>query len=134
MDKKDKTILTFGTFDLFHVGHLRLLQRAKKCGGRLVVGVSTDALNRKKKNKNCIIPQDQRMEIVNALSCVDEVFSEESLSKKPDYIRQTKADILVMGNDWEGKFDHLMPRGRVLYLKRTNFISTSFLIEHVSTQ
>ena len=85
--KKFQTVITFGTFDLFHVGHLRLLQRAKELGGRLVVGVSSDALNVAKKTKQPIIPQQHRMEIVRGVAGVDEVFLEETLELKPFYIR-----------------------------------------------
>ena len=75
-EKKKKTVITFGTFDLFHLGHLRLLQRASAYGRRLVVGVSSDNLNVKKKNKHPIIPQNHRMEIIKGISGVDEVFLE----------------------------------------------------------
>ena len=94
-----KTVITFGTYDLFHIGHLRILSRARKLGDRLVVGVSTDELNLSKKNIRPVFSLAERMEIIGGLSCVDEVFPEESLEKKGEYIKAHKADILVMGND-----------------------------------
>ena len=133
-EKKPQTVITFGTFDLFHVGHLRLLQRAKAYGGRLVVGVSSDDLNVKKKIKLPIIPQNHRVEIIKGISGVDEVFLEESLELKPAYIKQYDADILVMGNDWEGKFDALNNLCQVVYVKRTENISTSYLLDYIVNQ
>ncbi|MBV8061915.1 MAG: adenylyltransferase/cytidyltransferase family protein [Alphaproteobacteria bacterium] len=124
-----KTVITFGTYDLFHVGHLRLLQRARALGDRLVVGVSTDALNVSKKNFSPSIPQTDRIEIIRSLRCVDEAFFEESLELKGDYIRQFKADTLVMGHDWEGRFDHFRDLCEVAYLPRTEGISTTQIRE-----
>lgn len=125
------TIITFGTFDVFHVGHLRLLERAAALGDHLVVGVSTDALNLEKKARLPIYPQEERLELIGALRCVDETFLEHSLGEKPDYIREYKADILVMGNDWAGKFDWLSSMCRILYLERTPAISTTAVIETI---
>lgn len=97
-----KTVITFGTFDVFHVGHLRLLQRARKLGERLLVGVSSDALNIAKKGRAPVYHQDDRMAIIAGLACVDGVFLEESLEQKAEYLRGYGADILVMGDDWAG--------------------------------
>ena len=121
------TVITFGTFDLFHVGHLEILKRARGMGGRLVVGVSSDALNVSKKNKTPVYSESDRMAIVSAIQYVDEVFLEESLEKKADYIRTHGASILVMGDDWQGRFDD-MPCN-VVYLPRTPSISTTETIE-----
>src|SRR6478672_9432313 len=99
-----KTVITFGTFDVLHVGHVRVLNRAAEHGDRLVVGVSSDALNMSKKGRNPVFSQDERLEIVSSLKCVDEVFVEESLDLKREYIQQYRADVLVMGDDWAGKF------------------------------
>ena len=121
------TVITFGNFDLFHLGHLRLLERAKALGDKLIVGVSTDEMSEKEKGKKCIFSQYERAEIVKACKYVDEVFFEESLSKKEEYIRKYGADILVMGEDWKGKFDD-MPC-KVVYLPRTDGISTTILKE-----
>ena len=101
----NRTVITFGTFDVFHVGHLRILERARSHGDHLIVGVSTDKLNIDKKGRPPVYNQDERKEIINALKCVDQVFFEESLELKGEYIRHYKADVLVMGDDWQGKFD-----------------------------
>ena len=117
--------ITFGTFDLLHVGHINILERAKKVCDYLVVGVSTDALNVSKKGEAPVYSQDERLRIVGSLRVVDYVFFEESLEQKADYIRQFHADVLIMGQDWAGKFDHLRELCEVLYLPRTPHISTT---------
>jgi glycerol-3-phosphate cytidylyltransferase len=127
------TVITFGTFDVFHVGHLRVLERARAFGDRLVVGVSADALNLRKKDRLPVFSEAERLEIVNALRCVDEVFVEESLEQKREYILRYEADVLVMGDDWAGKFDEFGDVCRVEYLPRTPAISTTALIEKIST-
>ncbi|HYO39610.1 MAG TPA: adenylyltransferase/cytidyltransferase family protein [Nocardioidaceae bacterium] len=126
------TVITFGTFDVFHVGHLRVIQRAAALGDRLVVGVSADALNLRKKGRAPVFSQDERLEIVAALKPVDTVFVEESLEQKRDYILEHRADILVMGNDWAGRFDEFKDVCEVVYLERTPAISTTALIEKIS--
>lgn len=125
------TIITFGTFDVFHIGHLRILERAKHLGETLIVGVSSDELNYKKKARFPVYSQNERLEIINALKCVDIVFLEESLEQKSDYIRRYKADILVMGDDWKGKFDCHAKDCKVVYLERTPSISTTAIIETI---
>ena len=127
-----RTVITFGTFDVFHVGHLRVIERAAALGDRLVVGVSADALNEKKKGRRPVFSQAERLEIVASLKAVDEVFVEESLEQKRDYILEHKADILVMGDDWSGKFDEFSDICEVHYLPRTPSISTTELIEKIS--
>jgi len=124
-------VLTFGTFDVFHVGHLRILERAASFGSRLVVGVSTDELNICKKGRRPVYHQDERMEIVAALKCVNDVFFEESLDLKSKYIKDWSADILLMGDDWGGKFDHFTNLCEVMYLPRTPSISTTEVIEKI---
>jgi choline-phosphate cytidylyltransferase len=126
-----KTVITFGTFDVFHVGHLRILERAASFGSRLVVGVSTDQLNIDKKGRPPVYHQDERMEIIAALKCVDEVFFEESLELKGQYIIDKGADLLVMGDDWKGKFDDFSNLCEVEYLTRTPSISTTEVIEKI---
>ncbi|MDX6320415.1 MAG: glycerol-3-phosphate cytidylyltransferase, partial [Propionibacteriaceae bacterium] len=98
----DTTVITFGTFDVLHVGHIRVLNRAAEFGDRLVVGVSSDALNLSKKGRTPIFTQDERLEIVSNLKVVDAVFVEESLELKREYVIEHQADVLVMGDDWEG--------------------------------
>lgn len=119
-----KKVITFGTFDLFHIGHLRILERAKKEGDYLIVGVSSDELN-KIKGKESIISLKDRLEIVKAIKYVDEVFIEESLEKKNEYIKQYKANLLIMGDDWKNKFNFV--DCEVKYLERTPNISTTYL-------
>ncbi len=125
------TVITFGTFDILHIGHIRILSRARAFGDRLVVGVSTDALNFSKKGRNPVYPETERLEIVKSLRHVDDAFLEESLDLKGDYIQQQRADVLVMGDDWRGKFDHFSHLCRVEYLPRTVGISTTDLIAEI---
>jgi glycerol-3-phosphate cytidylyltransferase len=126
-----RIVVTFGTFDVFHVGHLRLLERAAEFGDRLVVGVSTDQLNIEKKGRPPVYTQDERCEIVRALKCVDQVFLEESLSLKGEYLKTYQANTLVMGDDWEHKFDEFSTICDVVYLPRTPAISTTEVIEKI---
>lgn len=125
------TVLTFGTFDVLHVGHLRILERAAAMGDRLIVGVSSDALNLEKKGRNPVFTQDERMHIIASLRCVDEVFLEESLDLKRDYLLQHRADVLAMGDDWRGEFDGFSDICRVIYFERTPAISTTEVIEKI---
>lgn len=124
------TVITFGTFDLFHIGHLNILERASSFGNRLV-GVSSDNLNYNKKMKNTIYTQSERLSIISALRCVDRVFLEESLELKRDYIIKHDAKILVMGDDWIGRFDGLKDVCEVIYLPRTPSISTTATVETI---
>jgi choline-phosphate cytidylyltransferase len=126
-----KTVLTFGTFDVFHVGHLRILERASSFGTQLIVGVSTDQLNLEKKGRAPVFSQDERCEILKALRCVDQVFLEESLALKGQYINRYGADVLVMGDDWAGKFDAFVQLCEVIYLPRTPAISSTEIIEKI---
>lgn len=126
-----KTIITFGTFDVFHIGHLNILRRARALGDRLVVGISSDELNLQKKARLPVYLRNERMHIIESLRCVDEVFLEESLELKADYIRRFNAQTLVMGDDWKGRFDHLSPLCEVIYLARTPTISTTSIIETI---
>ncbi len=128
-----RTVITFGTFDVFHVGHIRVLQRAAALGDTLVVGVSADALNIAKKGRAPVYTQQERMEIVASLRVVDEVFVEESLELKRDYILEHGADVLVMGDDWAGKFDWVSDVCEVVYLPRTPSVSTTGIIEHIAS-
>ena len=124
------TVITYGTFDLFHIGHLKLLQRAKSLAGengRLIVAVSSDRFNKEEKNKVCTIPDWQRAEIVGALKCVDEVILEDCWEQKRLDIVTHKVDIFVMGDDWKGKFDFLSDLCQVVYLPRTPDISSTAL-------
>jgi len=126
-----RRVITFGTYDVFHVGHLRLLERARAHGDYLIVGVSTDRLNYSKKQRLPIYSEHERKAIIASLRCVDEVFDEESLELKGEYIRRHRADVLVMGDDWAGRFDEFTPLCEVIYLQRTPSISTTALIEKI---
>jgi choline-phosphate cytidylyltransferase len=133
MPDMPRTVVTFGTFDVFHVGHLRVIERAAAFGDRLVVGVSADALNIAKKGREPVFSQAERIEIVAALRAVDEVFVEESLEAKREYLSTYRADVLVMGDDWRGRFDDYADLCKVVYLPRTPAISTTALIEKISS-
>ncbi|GHD90184.1 glycerol-3-phosphate cytidylyltransferase [Pseudocitrobacter faecalis] len=128
---KMKKIITFGTFDVFHVGHINILERARALGDYLIVGISSDALNFSKKNRYPIYSEKDRVKIISSLKFVDEVFIEESLDLKLEYVKKYNANVLVMGDDWLGKFDWVKPACDVIYLPRTPSISTSEIIEVV---
>ncbi|WP_097161942.1 adenylyltransferase/cytidyltransferase family protein [Enterobacter sp. CC120223-11] len=128
-----KRIITFGTFDVFHVGHVNILERAAQFGDYLIVGVSSDALNFSKKGRYPVYSQNDRCKIISSLSFVDEVFIEESLELKKEYITQHNADILIMGDDWAGRFDWVSDVCEVKYLPRTPSISTTEIIEVVKS-
>ena len=129
-----KTVITFGTFDVFHVGHLRVIERAAALGDRLVVGVSADALNERKKGRAPVFSAGRSgWRSSRRCKVVDAVFVEESLEQKRDYILEHQADVLVMGDDWAGKFDEFEDICEVHYLPRTPAISTTALIEKISS-
>lgn len=119
-----KTVITYGTFDLFHIGHVNLLNRLKKLGDKLIVAVSTDDFNNKK-GKQTIIPFKDRMEIVRNMKCVDLVIPEVSWDQKPKDIKKYNVSVFGMGHDWEGKFDELRTLCEVIYLPRTDGISST---------
>lgn len=129
-----KTVITFGTFDVFHVGHVNILQRAAALGDQLIVGVSTDKMNYDKKQRYPVYSDVDRMKIINGLRYVNFCFEEESLDKKGEYIQRYGADLLVMGDDWEGRFDEYKPLCEVRYLPRTPSVSTTRLIEVIATR
>lgn len=126
-----RRVITFGTFDVFHVGHLSILERAASFGDCLAVGVSTDELNYSKKGRYPVYPQEERIRIICGLRCVDDAFFEESLEKKAEYIERHKADVLVMGDDWAGGFDEFRNLCEVVYLPRTPSVSTTAVIEKI---
>lgn len=122
--------ITYGTFDLFHIGHLHILERSRALCDRLVVGVSTDEFNTQK-GKRTAVPYEDRRAIVAALRCVDLVIPEESWDQKVGDIRRYGVGVMVMGDDWRGKFDYLREFCDVTYLPRTPGISTTELRGHV---
>jgi len=131
MKKKTKTIITYGTFDMFHIGHLNLLKRLKAMGDELIVGVSTDEFNLDK-GKKTLIPYDQRAEIVAAIEYVDKVIPEDNWEQKVLDIKEFGVDIFVIGDDWCGKFDFLKEFCEVQYLDRTRGVSTTMLKDSLS--
>ena len=118
--------LTYGTYDLFHVGHVRLFERIKQRFDRLVVAVSTDEFNAVK-GKRAVVPYADRVAIVRACRWVDEVIAENDWDQKARDIVVHGVDAFVMGDDWQGRFDHLKPLCDVVYLPRTEGVSTSVL-------
>lgn len=130
MDKK--RIITYGTFDMFHIGHLKLFQRLSKMADELIVAVSTDKFN-ELKNKKVLIPYEQRAEIVSSIKYVTKVIPEESWEQKIDDIKKYKIDIFAIGNDWKGKFDFLKEYCEVVYLERTKNISSTQLKKSLSS-
>ena len=128
--KKYNTCITYGTFDLFHIGHLKLIERIKSMCSNLIVAVSTDEFN-KLKGKTCIIPYEQRAAIVAGIKYVDKVIPEDNWEQKITDVEKYNVDCFVMGNDWEGKFDFLKEKCEVVYLPRTDGISTTLLKEKI---
>lgn len=119
-----KKVITYGTFDLFHVGHLNILRRAKALGDYLVVAVSSDKFN-EIKGKKAYHSIEDRVAILEAIEFVDKVIVEENWDQKVNDIKENDIDIFVMGDDWTGKFDHLSDYCEVVYLPRTEGISTT---------
>lgn len=126
-----KTVITYGTFDMFHIGHLNLLRRLKEMGDTLIVAVSTDEFN-EKKGKKTLIPYEQRAKIVESIKYVDKVIPETSWEQKIDDIRKYEIDIFAIGDDWKGEFDFLREYCDVKYLERTEGISTTKLKKSLS--
>lgn len=119
-----KTIITYGTFDILHIGHINLLRRARALGDKLVVGLSSDEFNRGK-HKSSLLNYENRKAVLESIRWVDEVFPENSWDQKVEDVRRYGAAIFVMGHDWEGKFDFLSDQCEVVYLSRTADISTT---------
>ena len=126
MATAERTIITYGTFDMFHIGHLNLLRRMKEMADRVIVAVSTDEFN-ELKGKKTLIPFEQRVAIVEAIRYVDLVIPEVSWEQKIDDVKTYGVDIFAIGKDWERKFDFLKEYCEVVYLERTREISTTEL-------
>ena len=121
-----KRVITYGTFDMLHYGHINLLKRAKELGDYLIVCLSTDEFNWDKKRKKCYFSYEQRKSLLEAIRYVDLVIPENSWEQKRTDVHEYHIDTFVMGNDWEGKFDFLKEEGcEVVYLPRTPEISTT---------
>ena len=120
-----KKVITYGTFDLLHYGHIQLLKRAKERGDYLIVALSTDEFNWNSKQKKCYFPYEQRKMLLESMRYVDLVIPEENWEQKISDVKEFKIDTFVMGDDWKGKFDFLKDYCEVVYLPRTPEISTS---------
>lgn len=118
------TVLTYGTFDLFHIGHLNLINRLAELGDRLVIGVSTDEFNAGK-GKTSVVSYEDRAKIVNSIKGVDVVLPETSWEQKISDIKEYDVDVFAIGEDWAGKFDELKELCEVVYLPRTDGISST---------
>lgn len=123
-----KKVITYGTFDLIHTGHINILRRAKEMGDYLIVALSTDQFN-ELKNKKAYYTYEDRKTILEAIKYVDKVIPEKSWEQKKQDIQEYSVDIFVMGDDWEGKFDFLRELCEVIYLPRTIGISTTKIKE-----
>ena len=124
-----KRVITYGTFDLLHYGHINLLRRAKQMGDYLIVALSTDEFNTNKKNKVCYFSYEERKKLLESIRYVDLVIPEETWEQKRTDIPLYHVDTLVMGDDWEGKFDYLSDLCEVVYLPRTKEISSTKIKE-----
>ena len=120
-----KKVITYGTFDLLHYGHINLLQRAKALGDYLIVALSTDEFNSKEKNKITYFSYEERKRLLEAIRYVDLVIPEQNWEQKISDVKVFKVDTFVMGDDWKGKFDFLKDYCEVVYLERTPEISTT---------
>ena len=129
--KPDNTVITYGTYDLLHIGHIRMLRRCHALGSRLIVAVSTDEFNLRMKNKVCIQPYAERKEIVESLRFVDLVIPEASWEQKVEDVQRYGVNIFAIGDDWAGHFDFLKALCRVVYLPRTEGISTTIRKKHI---
>ena len=120
-----RKVITYGTFDLLHYGHINLLRRAKELGDYLIVALSTDEFNWNQKQKICYFTYEQRKQLLEAIRYVDLVIPEENWEQKVSDVKEFRVNTFVMGNDWEGKFDFLKDHCEVVYLPRTPEISTT---------
>ena len=126
-----KKVITYGTYDLLHYGHINLLRRAREMGDYLIVALSTDEFNRGK-GKECYFTFEERKHLLEAVRYVDLVIPEENWEQKENDIDEFKVDVFVIGDDWEGKFDFLKDKCEVVYLSRTQEISTSKIKEDLN--
>lgn len=131
MQKKFKRVITYGTFDVLHVGHVNLLQRAKSLGNELIVALSTDNFNADK-NKVALLNYENRKAVLEVIKYVDLVIPENTWEQKESDIIKFNIDILVMGDDWQGKFDFLCNICEVIYLPRTKNISSTQIKEYLN--
>lgn len=126
-----KKVITYGTFDLLHVGHINLIRRAKEMGDYLIVGLSTDEFN-EMKNKHACQSYENRKIILESIKYIDEVIAERTWEQKIEDIKKYGIDLFVIGDDWEGKFDYLSEYCEVVYLPRTIGVSTTQIKSDIS--
>lgn len=124
IDSGGKVVITYGTFDFLHIGHINILRRAKALGDKLIVGLSTDEFNREK-HKQSFSSYADRKEILESIRYVDAVIPENCWEQKTQDVQDNKVDIFVMGDDWVGEFDFLKDYCEVVYLARTAKISST---------
>ncbi|SCK04693.1 Glycerol-3-phosphate cytidylyltransferase [uncultured Clostridium sp.] len=128
-----KKVITYGTFDLLHYGHINILKRARELGDYLVVAISSDEFN-KLKNKKSYFSYEERKLMVESIRYVDEVIPENTWEQKIEDVKEHNIDVFVMGDDWEGKFDFLKEYCEVIYLPRTEGISTTQIKQELKKQ
>jgi glycerol-3-phosphate cytidylyltransferase len=128
-----RTVITYGTFDLLHIGHINLLKRASALGDRLIVALSTDEFNLREKNKTCTNSYSDRKVILESLRFVDQVIPEENWEQKTTDVAKHGVDVFVIGDDWQGHFDFLKDQCEVVYLTRTSDISTTAIKKMILT-
>ena len=128
-----RKVITYGTFDLLHYGHINLLRRAKALGDYLIVGLSTDEFNWTCKQKRCFFNYEQRKQLLEAVRYVDLVIPETSWEQKVSDIKEFRIDTFVIGDDWTGKFDFLQSLCEVHYPSRTPEISTTQIKHELGT-
>ncbi|MBP5772613.1 MAG: glycerol-3-phosphate cytidylyltransferase [Eubacterium sp.] len=129
-----KKVITYGTFDMLHYGHINLLRRAKELGDYLVVVLSTDEFNWNMKQKKCYFTYEERKMVLEAIKYVDEVIPENNWEQKVTDVQENDIDVFVMGDDWEGKFDFLKDYCEVVYLPRTEGISTTQIKDDLNSK
>jgi glycerol-3-phosphate cytidylyltransferase len=127
-----RTVITYGTFDLLHIGHINLLRRARALGDKLIVALSTDEFNLGEKNKVCANSFEDRKAILESLRFVDQVIAEENWEQKVTDVSAFHVDVFVIGEDWDGHFDFLKSQCEVVYLPRTANISTTELKNQIA--
>ena len=122
-----RRVITYGTYDLLHYGHINLLRRAKELGDYLIVALSTDEFNWNSKQKKCYFSYEKRKQLLEAIRYVDLVIPEENGEQRVQDVQELRVDTFVMGDDWKGKFDFLKDFCEVVYLERTPEISTTII-------
>ncbi len=120
-----RKVITYGTYDLFHHGHVNIIRRAKELGDYLIVGISSDEFNETEKHKDTYFSYEERKLVIESLKYVDEVIPETNWQQKIEDVKKYGIDVFVIGDDWQGKFDFLKEYCEVVYLKRTEGVSST---------